>query len=90
SGFIWNKRVGKIRAMDNPGEKVQTYQAASLTRYALMEAPGLLGVIGYFLTGNIKFLVIVAGVLLAFILVFPSSRRVARDIQEDAESLVQL
>jgi hypothetical protein len=62
-------------------EKLEYYQNALIIYLALCDMAGILGVIGFMLTGKYLFLVIVALMIIAMIAKAPSKKRIVHDLR---------
>ena len=71
----------KARAASKENQ-IGLYQSAYLARYALLEGPSILSIIGYYLTGNRLFLVTLAVVLAIMAINKPSVNRFRQDMGE--------
>lgn len=90
SGFLWKKDIQSIQSMNTLEEKFAKYRSALIKRLALMEGAALFALICYYLTSNIRLLVIAILIIVAFLLVWPGLTRVSRDIGEDEEAIKNL
>ena len=53
---IFKKKIAEARNSPGPAEKrMELYRAACIMWWAMIEGPGLLSIIGFFLTGNFAF-----------------------------------
>ncbi len=86
--IMFKKKVEKIRldADDVPG-KLSAYRAASIIRWAMLEAPVILAVISFLLTGRYSLLIVAAVLLLIFFYTKPSSFKVAQDLSISEEEV---
>jgi hypothetical protein len=90
SGFVWKKDLKTIQMMGTLEEKFLKYRSALIKRLALMEGSALFALICYYLTSNIRLLVIAILIIVAFIFLWPGLNRVARDIGESEEDIKSL
>ena len=90
SGFLWKKDVQAIQTVDTLEQKFSKYRSAMIKRLALMEGAALFALICYYLTSNIRLLVIAILIIIAFILLWPGLSRVSRDIGESEEDIKNL
>jgi hypothetical protein len=66
------------------------YRTATIIRYALVEAPALIALIGYLLSGNV-FCLAVAGALVAwFVLLVPSQQKTINELDLSGEERRQV
>lgn len=68
SQFLFRKQLQTIQREEELPAKLSKYQSASLIKYALLEGPGFLALIAYYLSGNALYLVI-AIALIAYLFV---------------------
>ena len=61
-----------------------------IKRFALMEGAGIFALICYYLTSNIRLLVIALLIIIAFILLWPGLSKVSRDMGESEEAIKDL
>ncbi len=90
SGFLWKKDIQLIQSLNTLEEKFAKYRSAMIKRLALMEGSALFALICYYLTSNIRLLVIALLIIVAFILSWPGLSRVSRDIGENEEDIKNL
>jgi len=73
AGFVlFKKRMQAISPMDPAKTKIAAYRAAAILRWALIEAPTLLSLISFLLTGNYAFLTLGIALMLVFVVVRPA------------------
>jgi len=66
SSFIYKKLLGKAKRMTHLEDKLGAYWGASIAKWALLEGPALIGIILFYLTSNLTFL-LMAGVMIAYL-----------------------
>ncbi|RYD74008.1 MAG: hypothetical protein EOP53_19100, partial [Sphingobacteriales bacterium] len=77
---VYKKKIATIKDTAQPvKEKMMAYRAASLIRWAMLEAPVLVAIIAFLLTGNYNFLIIAGAILLLFLSTKPSASKVAAE-----------
>jgi hypothetical protein len=69
-GILFRQQIKKVSPQQALTRKIQQYQVAILLRLAVLEAPTLLAVVGFLLTGNLIFL----GMALALLLMMGMRR----------------
>jgi hypothetical protein len=71
-------RMQLNNAKSKPGlsEKLMTYRTALIVKWAFLEAPSLLAIVGYLLTGN-RFFIIIAGLIIIIFLIHKPSKNTA-------------
>jgi DMSO reductase anchor subunit len=87
SVFIWKKDIQTIQSMNTVEQKFIKYRSAMIKRLALMEGAALFALICYYLTSNVRLLVIAIVIIAAFILLWPGLSRVSRDIGESEDDI---
>lgn len=85
---FYKNKIAAIRAAAEPAkEKLIAYRAASLIRWAMLEAPVLIAIVAFMLTGNYNFLIIAAVVLLLFLSTKPSAAKAVTEISVNEDEL---
>jgi DMSO reductase anchor subunit len=90
SSFIWKKDIQSVQSMDTLEQKFRKYRSAMIKRFALMEGAALFALICYYLTSNVRLLVIAILIIFAFILLWPTLSRMSIDIGESEEAIKDL
>lgn len=80
SMLLFRSRVAAIQKETDLKKKMADYRAASIMRYALLEAPSLFSLVVYLLTGRPFYLGLAAIFILAFLLYRPTPQRAAVDL----------
>jgi hypothetical protein len=83
AGMYKRRRVALQQSADPLSKKMETYRGHLIFFYAMLEAPALLAITGFWLTGNYLFLTIIAFSFFLFILHKPSKEKLAEDLQLD-------
>jgi len=78
--LVFKQQLNNIAKKDTLKEKLMSYQAALITRYALLEGPSLFGIVCYMLTGNFLFLLISGLIVLYFITIRPTKTKIDNDL----------
>lgn len=87
--ILFKKKVEKIRInADAVPEKLTAYRATSIIRWAMLEAPAILAIICFLLTGKYSLLIIVAVLLLIFFSTKPTTFKVAQDLGISKEDVI--
>lgn len=82
AGFtLFKKRLQAIPPMDTAQSKLAAYRAAAIMRWALVEWPALLSVIGFMMTSNYAFLALVIALMLLFAAIRPSTQVITYQLQ---------
>ncbi|RYF89505.1 MAG: hypothetical protein EOO03_05895 [Chitinophagaceae bacterium] len=78
---LFKKKVEKIRMNgDGVTDKLTAYRAGSIIRWAMLEAPVLLTIVCFLVTGEYYLLIIVAVLLMVFYYTKPSTSKVAQEL----------
>jgi glucan phosphoethanolaminetransferase (alkaline phosphatase superfamily) len=73
SGFLFKKVLSSgIKPGSTLKQKLVIYQTALIIRLALLEGPSLFGIVAFFLTGSLFFLIISATLVAYFIYIRPT------------------
>ena len=84
SGYlIFNKSIEQLIKKEDFYEKLLGYQSALISRFALIEAPSLLSVAAYMVSGNIFFIFISAGLMIYFVFLRPTRDKIQSDLLFD-------
>ena len=79
--LISNRRLPEIRVYEDDKRKIQSYTSLSIIRFAMMEAPNLLAITFYLLTGYELFLYLICAGLLYFLSLIPRSSLVDSELR---------
>ena len=78
---MYKKKVALIKDSVQPvKEKLVAYRAASLIRWAMLEAPVLIAIIAFMLTGHYNFLILAGAILLLFLSTRPTVSKAAAEL----------
>lgn len=78
---IYKKKVDEIKNSDeNISLKISRFRTVSIIRWAMIEAPAMLAIICYLLTGNQFLLIVIAIILFIFYYTKPSLAKVATEL----------
>ncbi|MBI3135079.1 MAG: hypothetical protein HYZ14_10445 [Bacteroidetes bacterium] len=80
SNMIFKKLLDQAKQKTTDDEKISAYRSALIVRYALMEAPSLLGIVAYFLQGNLFYLFISGFIILFFMTARPTKEKTEMDL----------
>jgi hypothetical protein len=79
--LLARNRLESIRAKKDLKEKMIDYRSTLMLKYALWEAPSLVSIIGYLMTGNLFYLGLSAVVIGLFLLNRPTRDRAATELE---------
>lgn len=89
SRFLFNLKIKPLQSLTHWPGRLQGYQSALLVRYALMEAPSLLALVCFLLTGDYIFLGISGVMILVFLWIRPALTSMALHLQlQDQERII--
>lgn len=80
SQSIFRKQVQGISNNQPLSQKLAKYQIATLIKYALLEGPGILAVIAYYLSGNALHLVIAIALIVYLFVQRPTKEKIKTDL----------
>lgn len=79
--YSYNKKLEKISTNEKAmQQKLTEYRAANIIRWAILEAPTLLAIICFLLTGKTFFILVVAVLLSLFLYTKPSTAKAAKEL----------
>ena len=78
--FLFTDQISKAVDKNSLSEKLAGYQTALIIRFAIAEGPSLLGIVGYMLTGNVIYLILVGFNVIYFILIRPTKDKIGEDL----------
>lgn len=81
SRIIFKNKVEKLKKESALSRKLMGFQTATVIRFALIEAPAMLNIIAYLLTGDDNYLYIIAILIGYFMVLKPSKAQVERELQ---------
>lgn len=84
--LVFKKQKYALREKDTLQEKLSGYQSALITRFAMTQAPSLLSIIAYILSGNVFFLFITAVMSAYFIFLRPTREKIENDLHFDFDN----
>jgi hypothetical protein len=94
AGFVLGSFLFRKRIADSMGktmiEKLVIYRQATIIRFALLEGPGILSIILFFLSGNYLYMIITGAMVLFMILNKPTDDMIAQHLmltEEDKNEL---
>jgi hypothetical protein len=97
AGFVFGSFIFRKRIADSMGktmiEKLVIYRQAMIVRFALLEGPGLISTILFFLTGNYLYMVITGAMVLFMIMNRPNDDMIATHLmltEEDKQLMIKL
>lgn len=90
SANLFKKDISSIKQMSGLAGKFEKYRAAAIRNYAFTEAPALFAVIGFFLTHMLQLLVVAVALILIFLSLYPSSGKIAAQIDEPVVDIENL
>ena len=79
--FLFKQIIARLSQKTDLQSKVTGYQAAFITRAALLEGPSLFNIVAFMLSGNLFYLFISVLLMLILFQSRPTANRVAEDLQ---------
>jgi len=92
-----NRRLQAIKGETDIKEKLANYRGAMILKYALLEGPALIAIVGYYITDTIYYLGFALILIVAQLIYRPTRDRTANDLElsltevaliEDPDSIV--
>jgi len=90
SNFLFRQQLTIAAGKPTVAQKIQSYQAASIVRFALLEGASLFGIVTYLLTGNLLFISISGLIILYFIFIRPTKDKIVSDLNLDYQEVAAL
>lgn len=78
---IFKLMLGKAKEKPHLYKKISAYGSAMIVRYAVLEAPSLLGIVAFFLTGEYFFLATSVLIIALFFMVRPSKDKLIEELE---------
>ncbi len=78
---IYKSQLKTLKSKSSLREKLLGFQTASIIQYALLEAPILLAIMVSFLTGNFYYLLIAGVLIIYFISLRPTKKKIENDLE---------
>ncbi|RYY70012.1 MAG: hypothetical protein EOO13_07915 [Chitinophagaceae bacterium] len=83
---MYKKKIALLKDNNQPvKEKLMAYRAANLIRWAMMEAPVLLAIVLYMLTGDYNYMIIAGAILILFAITRPTVSKAASELSISRE-----
>jgi len=88
--FLFKQLTARLSEKNDLQSKVAGYQAAFITRSALLEGPSLFSIVVFMLSGNLFYLFISVLLMLILLQSRPTANRIAEDLQLDYDDKAEL
>jgi hypothetical protein len=88
--FLFMQKISNMADKNSLNEKLAGYQTALIIRFAISEGPSLFGIVGYMLSGNVIYLILVGINMLYFILIRPTKDKMAEDLDLTYEDKIAM
>lgn len=88
--FLSQRAIQHAKEKHSFKEKLISYRSALIIRYALMEGPNLFCLVAYFLSSNLIFMYLSIAVMAYFLLSFPTSDKLIKDLELKEVEIDQL
>ncbi len=83
--LVFKKKISMVDTNLSLTDKLNTYRAISITRWAMLEGGTLFTIIAYLLTGAQMFLVLMAFMILVFLTLSPTVKRILKELPLSSE-----
>lgn len=90
SAQLYGMRLKKLQEMKDLTAKLAGYRSALVTRYAILEIPSLLSIIGYYLTNNLLLLIFTGLIIILLFIYRPTTERLVADLDLSAEEQAKI
>lgn len=80
SQFLFRKQLETIQREEDLHDKLNKYQSVSLIKYTLLEVPGFLSLIAYYLSGNALYLVIAIALIFYLFVQRPTADKMKKNL----------
>ena len=87
SNVIGNMLILKARSKPTLAEKLRGYQTASIIRYALLELPTALGMVGFFSSGQYWYFIFTGIAIAFFLMIIPRKDKICEVLQLSHEEI---
>lgn len=87
---VYDNRIDTIEASAPLQEKLDNYRGALIVNLALVEGASLLGIMSYYITGNLLYILIAFALILYFFYLKPTTTAVKRDAKLTQMELEQI
>ena len=78
SQLLYQRNLTSVHKKTTLIEKLTTYQSIRIIRYAMLEAPALLGIVIFIITDN-QYYIIISAVILAFLVLLRPTKTIIKD-----------
>jgi hypothetical protein len=90
SNYVFKIRLNNIKQTAGLFNKLIEYRSASILKWAILEAPSFLAIIGYFLTGDMTFIIITIAIIAFFAMNRPSPEKTCIELELDTQYKIKL
>lgn len=90
SAQLFANQLKKAKSAHSFDEKMMGYRSALITRYAVLEAPSFIAIVGYFLTNNLLLFIFVGMILFLFLMYRPTRAGMVSDLELSPAEQAQL
>ncbi len=90
SWLLFSSRIKALKELTDPAAQYTGYRSACVLRYAILEAPSLIALVGFTLSNDYTFMAIPALIILVFILIRPTKAALISHLQPGYEQQLLL
>ena len=83
--FLYNSKIKKIDKNETLKHKLSNYQSITIIRFACIDGPALLGIVAFFKTGNLFFVLFAGLLIIYFFTLRPSKVKVISELEMSSE-----
>lgn len=81
SWLLFTTKLKSVKDKTELSDRLKAYRSAQITRYAVMEAPSLLAIVAFLLTGTYLFLACAIFIILSFLYIRPTPASLIAHLQ---------
>jgi len=90
SNYIFKIKISSIKQTMTLFNKLLEYRSASILKWAILEAPSFFAIIGYFLTGDMTFIIITLAIISFFAMNRPTPEKTCIELELETQDKIRL
>ncbi len=90
SSILSRSKIKSIKSLNELNQKLQQYRSALILKFALLEAPAILCIVGYLLTANLFYLGFGLAIIFAMAIQFPTKEKAIKELELSPEEQQQM
>jgi hypothetical protein len=88
--YIFKMKLNAINPASSLFDKLNEYRSACILRWAILEGPSFLSIIGYFLTGDLTFIIITSSIIAFFFMNRPNAEKACTELNLEYQDKIRL